>query len=236
MTTKKIFQIIVDLAMTAMLPVLMAYALVGEAVHEWVGISMFILFIIHQILNYRWHQNLLKGRYSSIRIIGTVINILLFVIMICLMISGIMMSRHVFIFLHINGGGTSFARTMHMLAAYWGFVLMSVHMGLHWGILMGVAKKITGIKKTSRIRTVFLRIIAVLIATYGIYAFLQRNNGSYMLLKTQFVFFDFDEPLSMFFADQLAIMGLFVCVGHYVSKLLQLVKSITERNNKIKIV
>lgn len=220
MTSKKIFQIIVDLAMTAMLPVLMAYALVGEATHEWVGISMFILFITHHILNYRWHQNLLKGRYSGIRILGTVINILLFAIMICLMVSGIMMSRHVFIFLHISDG-TSFARTMHLLASYWGFVLMSVHLGIHWGMLMGVAKKITGIKETSRLRTVFLRILAVSIAAYGIYAFLQRKNGYYMLLKTQFVFFDFDEPLSLFFTDQLAIMGLFVCVGHYASKLLQ---------------
>lgn len=220
MTTKKICQIIIDLAMTAMLPILMAYALVGEAVHEWVGISMFILFILHHILNYRWHQNLLKGRYTGIRIIGIVINILIFVIMICLMVSGIMMSRHVFIFLHINVG-ISIARTMHLLAAYWGFALMSVHLGLHWGIFMGIAKKNTGIKRNSPIRTVFLRIIAVLIAAYGIYAFLQRKNGAYMLLKTQFVFFDFDESLSSFFAYQLAIMGLFVCVGHYGSKLLQ---------------
>ncbi|MDF2503557.1 DUF4405 domain-containing protein [Clostridium sp.] len=219
MTPKKIFQIIVDLAMTAMLPVLMAYVLVGEETHEWVGISIFILFIIHHILNYRWHQNIFKGKYSGVRILSTVINILIFVIMICLMISGIMMSRFVFIFLHLNGG-TSSARTMHMLAAYWGFVLMSVHLGFHGGMLMGIAKKATGIKETSNIRTVFLRIIAILIAAYGVYAFLQRGNGSYMLLKTQFVFFDFDEPLSSFFADQLAIMGLFVCVGHYASRLL----------------
>ena len=218
MTPKRIFQVIVDLAMTAMLPILMAYALVGEAAHEWVGISMFILFIIHNILNYRWHKNLLKGRYSAVRILGTIINILIFIIMVCLMISGIIMSRHVFVFLNISDG-TSFVRKMHLFASYWGFALMSVHLGLHWGMLMGIAKKITGIKVASRLRTSILRIIAVLIALYGIYAFLQRKNGSYMMLKTQFVFFDFDEPLSLFFPDQLAIMGVFVCVGHYISKL-----------------
>lgn len=220
MTSKKIVKIIVDIAMTAVLPVLMAYALVGETVHEWVGIAMFILFITHHILNYRWHQNLLKGRYPGIRILGTAINILIFAIMICLMVSGIMISRHVFIFLHINSGDIFFARTIHMLTAYWGFALMSVHLGLHWDILMGITKKITGIKKFPCVCTIFLRIIAVLIAAYGIYAFLQRNYGSYMLLKTQFVFFDFDEPLDLFLADQLAIMGLFVCIGHYASKLL----------------
>jgi hypothetical protein len=87
-------------------------------------------------------------------------------------------------------------------------------------MLMGIAKKITGIKKASSLHTFFLRIIAVLIAAYGLYAFLERKYGSYMLLENQFVFFDFNEPLSLFFADQLAIMGLFVCVGHYISKFL----------------
>lgn len=229
MIPKKAFKIIVDLAMTVMLPVLMAYALVGEAAHEWVGISMFVVFIIHQVLNYRWHQNLLKGRYSALRILGTVINILIFAIMISLMVSGIMMSRHVFTFLDINGGA-SFARTMHLFASYWGFALMLVHLGLHWGMLMGSAKKITGIKKASSLRTFFLRIIAGLIATYGLYAFVERKYGSYMLLENQFVFFDFNEPLILFFADQLAIMGLFVCVGHYISKFL--LKNFSKRSIK----
>ena len=42
-----------------------------------------------------------------------------------------------------------------------------------------------------------------------------------MLLKTLFVFFDFDEPLIFFFLDYLAVMVLFVCLGHYGSKLLK---------------
>ena len=28
-----------------------------------------------------------------------------------------------------------------MLSAYWGFVLMSVHLGFHWSMMMGMAKK-----------------------------------------------------------------------------------------------
>ncbi|AKG34812.1 DUF4405 domain-containing protein [Paenibacillus durus] len=218
MTPRRTFQIIMDITMTAMLPVLMAYALVGETAHEWVGFAMFVLFIVHNILNRKWHQNLLKGRYSGIRILGTVINLLLFIIMFCLPVSGIMMSRHALVFLSVSSVAT-LARMMHILASYWGFVLMSVHLGLHWGMLMGVARKIIGIKQTSRSRTVILRVVTVLIAVYGIYAFMHREIGSYMLLQNQFVFFNFNEPLILFFADYLAIMGLFVCVGYYVSKL-----------------
>ncbi|WP_349673214.1 hypothetical protein [Lacrimispora sp.] len=47
---------------------------------------------------------------------------------------------------------------------------------------------------------------------------MKRNIGSYMLLKKQFVFFDFDEPLILFLLDYIASMGLFVFVGHYLSE------------------
>jgi len=221
MTPRKRFQIIIDFTMTAMLPVLMAYELVGEAAHEWVGLAMFVLFILHHILNHKWHQNLLKGRYSGIRILGTVIDMLLLVIMVCLPVSGIMMSHHVFVFLPISSSGTTLTRTMHLLASYWGFVLMSVHLGLHWGMLMGVARKIIRIREVSSIRTIILRAVTILIAAYGVYAFMHRDIGSYRLLENRFVFFDFDEPLVLFFADYLAIMGLFACVSYYASKMLQ---------------
>ena len=39
-----------------------------------------------------------------------------------------------------------------------------------------------------------------------------------MLLKNQFVFFNFEEPLVFFMADYMAVMGLFVFIGHYLTK------------------
>ena len=84
---------------------------------------------------------------------------------------------------------------------------------------MGMAKKL--VKKPSGIRKWTLRAIAVLISGYGMYAFIKRDIGSYMLLKSQFVFFDFEEPLILFLLDYIASMGLFVALGHYLSKLLK---------------
>lgn len=63
-----------------------------------------------------------------------------------------------------------------------------------------------------------LRIVAVFGAAYGVYAFLKRGFTEYMFLKTQFVFYDFGEPLPLFLMDYLAVMALFVCVGHYLAK------------------
>ena len=80
---------------------------------------------------------------------------------------------------------------------------------------MAMARK--AFPKASAARTWALRMIAIVIAGYGVFAFVKREIGSYMLLKIQFVFFDFEEPLIFFLLDYLAAMGLFVFVGHYIA-------------------
>ncbi len=44
-------KIAVDIAMTAVLLLLMTYELIGQVSHELLGIIMFVLFILHHILN-----------------------------------------------------------------------------------------------------------------------------------------------------------------------------------------
>lgn len=42
MTLKRKIQILLDIVMVVSLPFLMAYQLIGEAAHEWLGICMFL--------------------------------------------------------------------------------------------------------------------------------------------------------------------------------------------------
>ena len=44
---------IIDIGMTVLLLLQMAYQVMGEAAHEWLGMSMTALVIVHQILNRR---------------------------------------------------------------------------------------------------------------------------------------------------------------------------------------
>ena len=222
MKPKQILKIAVDILMTATLLLLMAYSLVygsdptvGEAVHEWLGVGMFVLFILHHILNRKWSRAVLRGQYTAYRVLQTVLVALVLLSMCGSMISGILLSRTVFSFLGSRGGQMT-ARTVHMLSAYWGFVFLSLHLGLHWGGIMSMARKLT--KKPSKFRKWTLRGMAAFVAAYGAYAFVKRDFGSYMLLRVHFVFFDFDEPLALFLLDYVAILGLFVCVGYYLTK------------------
>jgi hypothetical protein len=219
MKPKAVVKIIVDIIMTIVLLIQMAYHLIGELAHEWIGVGMFILFIAHHILNWSLIRNLCRGKYNILRSIQAGINLLVFLSMIGMMVSGIMMSRYVFAFLP-TGGGTGFARALHHVSAYWDFVLMSLHIGLHWGMMIGMAKRITKRASAPHKRIVF-PIIGAIIAAYGAYAFLVRQFPQYMFLKIEFSFFDYEEPAILFFLDYFAIMGLFVFLVYYAIKLMQ---------------
>ncbi len=231
MKPKVICKIVIDILMTLGLFFLMGYQFWGDAAHEWAGAGMFLLFILHHILNRQWHQNLFRGRFTSSRILLLALDLLLFLAMLGMMVSGIMLSNHVFDFLHLHGG-MSFARILHMAASYWGFVLMALHLGLHWGIFMGLARKAFKWRRSSRVRKILLPVFGAGIAIYGLTVFFRRDLLTYMLVRTQFVFLDFGEPVPLFYLDYLAMMGTFFFLAYYVSRLLRTLSG--KRDNKKK--
>ena len=207
-------KVVIDVCMTVLLLLLMAFQITGQQFHEWFGAGMLVLFLVHNILNYRWYKNLLKGRYNIIRILQTVINFEVLVSMLCLAYSGIVMSNYVFGFVSIKGG-MALARQMHMAASYWGFVLMSVHLGFHWGMVVDMVRKAAGERKIPKSVLWILRMTALAIAGYGAVCFYKANIVSYLFLKNQFAFFDFEQPAVSVFSEYMAMMGLWVFAGYY---------------------
>lgn len=130
------------MVMTVLLLFLMVRQITGDSAHEWLGAGMFVLWIAHHILNRNWYGHLFKGKYTPVRILQTVMNFAVFLSMLGLMISGIILSREVFAFLPISGG-IALARSLHVLSAFWGFVLMALHLGLHWNIILGAVRKMS---------------------------------------------------------------------------------------------
>lgn len=208
---KTTFKRSVNLLMTAAMLTLMSYSLIGEAVHEWIGIGMAVLFVLHLALNWQWVRGLGKGRWPAYRILQAVLAGLCLLTMLCLMTSGIILSRHVFSALRIRGL-SAIARQVHMAGSFWGFVFMSLHLGLHWGIVLNAARSFTVT------RTRGFRALGWLTAAYGAYAFWRRGFPGYLLLRTHFLFLDYEEPILFFFLDYLAIMGLFVFCAYYGSR------------------
>lgn len=216
MKKKFIVKISIDFIMTIILLLLMARQITGESAHEWLGAGMMVLWVFHHVLNGKWYGSLFKGKYTFYRVLQVVTDIAVLLSMFGLMISGIILSREVFAFLPISGK-VAFARSLHVPSAFWGFVLMAFHLGLHWNMILGMVRRMTGPVSSVPVR-IGLRIAAAGVAVYGVYAFMKNEFTSYMFLKSSFVFFDFEKPTALFFIEYVAIMGLFIYLAHYVSK------------------
>lgn len=220
MKMKAIVKLIIDVLMTALLLALMGYQFWGEAAHEWIGAGMFFLFIAHHILNLNWHKNIFIGKYTAMRSATLCVDILVLIVMLVQMYSGIVISRYVFDFLPIRGG-MSAARRLHILGAYWGFILMSMHLGLHWNMIIGMLRKGFQKKQKLKICHVVPTVIGISIAVYGVFAFVKREFFTYLFLRSEFVFLNYDESKILFYIDFLAIMGLCIFIVHYSAKLLR---------------
>lgn len=217
MKPKTILKLAADIFMTLALFFLMGYHLWGESLHEWVGAGMFLLFIAHHFLNGYWHKTLFQGKYTPLRVFTLCIDLLVLASMLAQMYSGIVMSRYVFDFLPPIGG-MSLARRLHILGAYWGYILMSLHVGLHWNMVLEAVRKAAGIPNKSKIRSVLAFIAGLMIAGYGVRAFLRRDFLTYLLLKSEFVFLDYSESKIIFIIDYLALMGLCIFLAHFCAK------------------
>ena len=130
---KKI-RIIIDVVMYLLFIILMGHHITGNHIHEILGTGTIVLFIIHNIINIKFYKIIFKGKYNLKRIFLTLIDILLLFCMIGIIVSSIIISNDVFAFLKIQT--TIFGLKLHMLSTSWGFVIMSIHLGLHLNVLI----------------------------------------------------------------------------------------------------
>ena len=211
MTKTQRLRMTIDITMTILSIILMGgnYLFPADLVHEILGVGLFVLWAVHIILNRCWYGAIFKGKYNPYRVMQTVINCCILICTIFLMISGIILSNHVFTFLNIQGG-LGFARIAHLLASHWYYLFMSLHIGLHVGRLF---QNITA--------KIIPRIILALVCAYGIYAFIARGVWKYLILRQQFFFFDLDRGYVLFALDYISIIILFATISHLIASRLK---------------
>ena len=197
---------IVDVLMTVTLMFLMSIQITDTEWHEYLGIMMFVLFLVHQYLNIRWYKTLFKGKYTLLRSFFTLINISLLIAFLMSCFSGIIMSE-TFPALNVESL-TSFARTAHLSGSYLCFVLMALHVGLHWGMIAG------------KIKSTWPVIPAIIISGWGLYAFLNADIFSYITLRNQFAFIDYEKNFALVLLDNISMFTFWTLTGYQVTKIL----------------
>ena len=194
---KKI-RIVIDILMYILFIILMGHHITGNLIHEILGTLLFILFFIHHILNYRYYKTIFKGKYTIKRIFILIVDILLLISMVGIVVSAINISSHVFNFLNIQT--RIWGRLLHMLSTSWGFILMSIHVGLHINVLIN---KINKKMKDSIFEYVYY-LILILLVIYGIYSFIKLNLISDMFLLNAFKYYNYNELPIIFYLHVIA--------------------------------
>lgn len=115
MRIKKVCKLCIDIGMLVITVLLMASERTGIVLHMFLGVVLFVLIIIHNILNLPWWAGIGKGTYSRTRRGRTILNVLLLIDFLLLMISGIM-----------------YAVGLHRITALLFLILTILHIRVHW--------------------------------------------------------------------------------------------------------
>lgn len=213
-----IMKICVDVVMYILFLLLMGQYLLRNAPHEWLGIAAGVLFVLHNVLNYKWYKSLFKGKYHATRLLQTAVNILLLLAVFGCMLSGILVSQYIF---SVGNGSTiERGRFLHLVTTAWSFLLMSAHLGLHWTKFMGMAKKIPMNPKVQAALCRFLQVLVLALCIYGVYLFIDRRfwEELFHLIDYQKEY-DESKTLWIYLAESIVMSSLFIAVSHYTKKI-----------------
>ncbi|MGI6221511.1 MAG: hypothetical protein ACOYIP_06570 [Coriobacteriales bacterium] len=198
-----------------LLVLVMATALVQEAPHEFLGIALFVVIIVHIVGHRRYFANLARGRYTAVRVLGLVAIVGLLACIVGQLVSCIVLSKHALAFLPVTSGA-AWARRVHMLCSYWAFVFAFAHLGLQVKAMLRAGKGKRGKSSAWAARIVFAAV-----AVYGAISFVQLGLGGYLVGAVPFAAADFESPLILICARWASVAVLVAGVFHYIRRILE---------------
>lgn len=193
-----------------------SYWWLGNITHELAGTAMFVLVTAHNIFNRRWYGTISDAKRETRGLFNVAVTLLLMLAMLALLVTSVLISNALSGIMSAYSGFT--VRQIHTVAAYWALVIVSVHLGLRWPMIMGVARKLVRISRPNALRVFALRTIAILIAMQGIYSSFQLGLGSKLSMQMTLDWWNFEESVVGFFGHCMAIGGLYMFLTYYGMK------------------
>ena len=194
---------VVDAVLAVLLLCLMSYQVTGETLHEWLGIAMTVLVIVHQALNAKWYGVLFKGRYHALRIFQTAVNALLLLSFGMTAVCGMAMSGHAVPFLY-GILPVSFARQFHLSLSYWSFALTGLHLGIHAPMMTA---RLSGKKR------IIISAAMSAAGAAGSFFFLRNGICDYLFFKVPFAVLNYEKPAALVLAENLLALLFFVFIA-----------------------
>ncbi|SDB34209.1 protein of unknown function [Pseudobutyrivibrio sp. YE44] len=175
----------------------LSFSRTESLLHEWCGILLFALVIVHLVWNRKWFIGVFRGKYNTNRILITVTDIMLIVLILMIAVSAMVISGYVFSFLELQGA--TWGRRIHFAGTAWLFLLSGIHFGMH-------------IKMEKR------NIVLYIAAAGGIAAFVVCRFYERLFLLNEFAFIPSVSSWVVYLLNAL-MFCTFMCIGSEIKRL-----------------
>lgn len=210
----KVFRIrlLLDFVAVALVIACLAYWWLDNLSHELFGTALFVLVIVHNVFNRRWYGGVTKRRMDASRIFNLVTIFCLAIGMMVMLVTSLLVSRDLFPFTALSG---AFAvREIHMFAGYWVLLIIAIHLGTRWTVVMNTIQSTVRLASPSPSRTIVVKATALAIAIWGVNSSFEMAFFTKLMLTYSLDMWDFSENTLGFFTGYASIVGLYAAITH----------------------
>lgn len=205
---------VVDISMTILLLLLMAYQTMPQMAHAALGILILLFLLLHSWMNRRFYPSLRRGHFPLSRLLPAIVDILLPVVFLLNILCGVIMVVQGVPLLRAL---ISPARNLHLMLSHWALILAALHLGFHGHIVLAHMKRHVRASVVRRL----LSLLVYLLALVGLYEFYELRMVQYLFFLTKFAFLDFGLPAPLVIGQHLSVFIAFAVIGYRVLMRLQ---------------
>jgi len=136
--------LIINLALFILFLIGMEPALAGNAFHEWLNLTLGTLTLVHLVIHWDWIAAMLRRQFKTMSgtlRINFILNVILFISIVMMILSGLMISRTVIPSSAANAPRHSVWNELHSVFGNILLILIASHIGLHWNWIVNACRR-----------------------------------------------------------------------------------------------
>jgi len=136
--------LLLDIAMFLVFAVTYQAKATGTTIHEWLGVSIAAVIIVHILLHWQWVVGITKQFLKKLKAeprVNYIVNTAIFISFTTVIFSGLMISHSVLPFFGLEIASSGFWKMLHFTSADVTVWLAALHVALHWRWIVNAVKR-----------------------------------------------------------------------------------------------
>jgi len=146
-------RLVLDVGMLVAMILLIDPHASGIAIHEWVGIVIAPVLVFHLTLNWPWIVQVTRKLVQRLPLetrINSVLNLLLFIVMVIAIVSGVLISQEALPLMGFKVTGSYTWRGIHEVSSNFVLIIIGAHLAMHWQWIVRTVRRVAGMPPKRR--------------------------------------------------------------------------------------